>query len=807
MKRAKGSGAPRGRASREPATAGPRRGAEILGALFILAAAFALVSLVSYDPRDPSWSNASPPGHEIRNFAGRTGAGFAEALVVALGFAAFIFPFALGVVGIRTLFPRRRGRFPLRLASFLTLFVLLCPLLHLLFERIPWRGSEIQAGGLLGQVVCGFLVKSLNTWGTLLALLGGLVLLTLFSTRWSLARTLRFFRRAFQSAAKDVRIRVTRYRKARDKERMRRKVVEKYAAAPPPSGRGAEARKARAARPADADDHAEDPGGHAARKAAKELDKERKRQEKERAREEKKKAKAAKPRPAPAPEKMLFPDLGRSGDYQFPPFSLLDPGVPSEKIDKAELYEKKQRIESKLKEFGVEGEVREYHPGPVITTYEFYPAPGIKVSQVANLSEELSLALEAESVRIQRIPGKSSLGLEIPNNKRETIKLRDILQSEKFLKSPGKLLFAMGKDVVGDPYVSDLSVMPHLLIAGATGMGKSVGLNALIASILYRSTPDEVKLILIDPKHLEFTLYDGIPHLLAPVVNDSKRAGGVLMDAVRKMEERLKQLSQVKVRNIEQYNQLIKETLEDKKGRLTDEERKSLKPMPHIVIIIDELADLMLTGAQDVEFCIARLAQLARAVGIHLVMATQRPSVDVLTGTIKNNFPCRIAFRVPQKIDSRIILDQMGADKLLGNGDMLFLPPNYPRIVRLHCAYISIPEVRRLVKHVKEQATPEYDQRLIDMIQGSGDKSWGGDGDKDELFDECVTMVLTTGQASASWLQRKMKLGYARAARIIDQMEQEGILGPADGSKPREILVDAKSYLSDMRKKAADADR
>ncbi|HAR36549.1 MAG TPA: hypothetical protein DCR87_06570, partial [Acidobacteria bacterium] len=326
-------------------------------------------------------------------------------------------------------------------------------------------------------------------------------------------------------------------------------------------------------------------------------------------------------------------------------------------------------------------------------------------------------------------------------------------------------------------------------------------LNALIASILYKATPEEVKLILIDPKRLEFTLYDGIPHLLAPVVNDSKKAGIILMDAVKRMEERLRQLGQMKVRNIEQYNQQVKTLLEQKKGKLSDEEKQKLKPLPYIVIIIDELAELMMTSPQDVEYCIGRLAQLARAVGIHLVMATQRPSIDVITGTIKNNFNSRIAFKVPSKIDSRVIIDTVGAEKLLGLGDMLFMPPNYPRLIRLHCAYVSIPEVQRLVKFVREQGQPEYDDRIMQILKRTGDLTLEGElGEKDELFDRAVELVLATGQASASYLQRKLKLGYARASRIIDQMEMEGLIGPSEGAKPREILVDPKTYFKEKQK-------
>ena len=359
---------------------------------------------------------------------------------------------------------------------------------------------------------------------------------------------------------------------------------------------------------------------------------------------------------------------------------------------------------------------------------------------MTNLADDLALALGAESVRIQRIPGKSSLGMEIPNNKREIIKLRDILESEPFVKSPSKLTLALGKTVHDEVYVTDLGAMPHLLVAGATGTGKSVCLNALIASILYKATPSEVKLLLIDPKRLEFSLYDGIPHLLSPVINDAKKAAVVLMDTVKKMEERYYVMQQFKVRNIDQYNHHIAELLQEKKGKLTEEDKTRLKPMPYIVIIIDELADLIMVSGQDVDFAIGRLAQLARAVGIHLVLATQRPSTDIITGTIKNNFPSRIAFRVPSKIDSRVILDSNGAEKLLGMGDMLFIPPNYPRMVRLHCSYVSIPEVRRLVNYVKKQGLPEYDEHIVDVLQRTGEQAWGDSDEKDEMFDEAVKL-------------------------------------------------------------------
>jgi len=764
---------------------------EIISLIFIFLAIFSLISLISYDPADPSWANTPSPGHKTHNFGGSLGAYLAESLLQTFGLLALFLPVGLGYIGIKSLFPGQSQKLVRRLVAGLLYLLILSPLLILIFEKIPWRGKEFLAGGLVGDLLAGFLVDYLNHTGSFFVLLCLLALILLFTTRWTLSGTVSLFSRLFHSTARTVKIRITQYGQARKKEKMKKKIEEKYRKARENEVELSAAEKSKAAiRPGEIQPQAVEerkvtrPEKGAYKKGEKLLP-----------------ADQSEPPARSEEQGLLLPDLRKAGDYHFPPFSLLDPGKPSEKIDRNELFEKKRRIEEKLREFKVSGEVREYHPGPIITTYEFFPDAGIKVSQVAGLSEELSLALEAESVRIQRIPGKSSLGIEIPNNKREIIKLRDIIQSEKFQNSPSKLTFALGKTVHGEVYVTDLAIMPHLLIAGATGTGKSVALNALIASILYKATPDEVKLILIDPKRLEFTLYEGIPHLFAPVVNDPKKAGIILMDAVRKMEERLRLLSQMKVRNIEQYNQQVKTLLAERKGKLTEEEKQKLKPLPYIVIIIDELAELMMTSPQDVEYCLGRLAQLARAVGIHLVMATQRPSIDVITGTIKNNFNSRIAFRVPSKIDSRVIIDTVGAEKLLGLGDMLFMPPNFPRLIRLHCAYVSIPEVQRLVKYVKEQGSPEYDERILQILKRTGDLPAEEEaGEKDELFDKAVELVLATGQASASYLQRKLKLGYARASRIIDQMEQEGLIGPPEGAKPREILVDARSYFRDKQK-------
>ncbi len=760
---------------------------EITGVLLVFLALFAFISVISFDAKDPSFATVPTAGHSIRNFAGSVGSYFSQIVLSFLGLAAFVLPFVLGYAALRAVLRGTSAHLLKRLGTITIGLLIVCPLLAFL-DQFPFRGSDFPAGGLLGQLLLGFFSRFLSEVGSFFFLLAALAVFLLLSTRWSLAKTLHFAKGAFQSTASEVRIKVTDRQKAKEKEKMRDRVREKYET--PAAG-------------------ALDPKAEkAARKAEKEAEREREREQRRLEREAARRPFKAPPPPPkpvapPAPQPLLFPDPGKKGDYRYPPFTLLEPGLPAEKISTAELADKKRRIEEKLKEFGIEGEVREYHPGPVITTYEYFPAPGIKVAQVANLTEDLALALETESVRIQRIPGKSSLGIEIPNDRRELIKLRDIIESAKFQDSPSKLTFALGKDVTGGVTVTDLAVMPHLLIAGSTGTGKSVALNALIASILYKATPEEVKIVLIDPKRLEFTLYEDIPHLLCPVINDPKKAHVVLMDIVKKMEERYKKLQGVKVRNIDQYNTHMKQVLAEHKGPLTDEEKAQIAPLPYIVIIIDELAELMMVGAQEVEFFIGRLAQLARAVGIHLVMATQRPSIDVITGTIKNNFSCRIAFRVPSKVDSRIILDTIGADKLLGMGDMLFLPPNFPRVVRHHCSFISIPEVRRLVKHVKSQGTPTYDTRILHVVKGDADHLLPEDGEKDELYEKAVETVLQSGQASASHLQRRLKLGYARAARIIDQMEGEGLIGPSEGAKPREILVDRKEFFKDKVRQRA----
>jgi S-DNA-T family DNA segregation ATPase FtsK/SpoIIIE len=480
------------------------------------------------------------------------------------------------------------------------------------------------------------------------------------------------------------------------------------------------------------------------------------------------------------------------GNFVLPPSSILDEARSSGTLDKARLFEKAKTLQAKSGEFGVMGNVVEIHPGPVVTTYEFKPDAGVKYSKIVGLADDLALALEAESIRIDRMSGRGTVGIEIPNEVRETIYLREIVESNAF-RSPGsRLTLGLGKTVSGDTYVTDLTAMPHLLIAGSTGTGKSVGLNCMIASILLKATPDEVRLILIDPKRLELGVYEDIPHLLTPVVTDPKIAANVLRWAVNEMEKRIRRLAMEGVRNIEQFNNLVRAEGGDRtQAGNGNGEEEDLKPLHYIVIVIDELADLMMVSSHEVEEAITRLAQMARAVGIHLILATQRPSVDVLTGLIKANFPSRISYRVAARVDSRTILDSIGAEHLLGKGDMLFLPPGSARLLRIHGAYVTEPEIARLTSYLRKTGKPAYDD-TVGKTERSAESAEVDE--KDELFDEAARFVVSNGQASTSMLQRRFRIGFSRAGRLVDMMEREGIVGPADGSKPREILVAADYY-------------
>jgi S-DNA-T family DNA segregation ATPase FtsK/SpoIIIE len=444
-----------------------------------------------------------------------------------------------------------------------------------------------------------------------------------------------------------------------------------------------------------------------------------------------------------------------------------------------------KRLEKKLADFGVEGQVVEILPGPVITMYEYKPAPGIKISKVAGLSDDLALAFRAPSIRIVApIPGKAAIGIEIPNNQRELVYLKEILSSAAYLEATDRLPMALGKDITGTPVVTDLARMPHLLVAGATGSGKSVSINTILNSLLFKVSPEMVRFLLIDPKRIELSIYQDIPHLLHPVVTQPKEATRALRWAVDEMERRYMLLSDRGVRNIETYN---KKVLKEQRVPTTeDSPHEAHGILPYIILVIDELADLMMTSSRDVEESITRLAQMARAAGIHLIIATQRPSVDVLTGIIKANFPARISFQVSSRVDSRTILDAIGAEQLLGQGDMLFMTPGVGRITRIHGAYVSEEEIKRVTDFLKTQKKPEYDPTVMEQVARDEEQE-GGDLERDEKYEEAVNVVIQTGQASISMLQRKLRVGYNRAARMIELMEMEGVVGPSDGVRPREV--------------------
>ncbi|HEX8141067.1 MAG TPA: DNA translocase FtsK 4TM domain-containing protein [Pyrinomonadaceae bacterium] len=480
-------------------------------------------------------------------------------------------------------------------------------------------------------------------------------------------------------------------------------------------------------------------------------------------------------------------------DYRMPGVEFLNAPPPHSEQADEELLQLATRLAEKCKEFNVTGQIKHICPGPVVTTYEFKPDPGVKYSRVTGLVDDLCLALKAESIRIDRMPGKPHVGIEVPNPTRETIHLREVVESRQFRDSTSKLTIALGKTIDGLNYVADLAKMPHLLIAGATGAGKSVGVNSLIVSILYKARPDEVKFILVDPKRLELGLYDGIPHLATPIITDPKRAAISLKWAVGEMERRYKELAGWGVRNIDGFNT---EVTRRNMVKDYDASGEPHKPLPYIVIIIDELADLMMVSGHEVEESITRLAQMARAVGIHLVLATQRPSVDVITGLIKANFPSRISFRVSSKVDSRTIIDANGAEQLLGRGDLLFLPPGTSRLVRVHGAYVDEAEIGRIVSHIKSQGEPQYDETITQSEEEALGMDGAG-GERDELFEDALRICVEMKRASTSVLQRRLRIGYGRAAAILDMMEREGFIGQADGARPRPVLGRAHELVAD----------
>jgi S-DNA-T family DNA segregation ATPase FtsK/SpoIIIE len=760
---------------------------EFIGvALFALALIW-VIALASYSAADPVWFFNTGADLPPANFAGRIGAFVAELSYQLLGYAAYLVPLVALVLGWHYFWCREVDAAYTKIVGSGLLFACVSSFLSLAFGTLDVSGKAFRAGGYVGDWLAALLAEYLNRSGSIIFILTLLFLAIILSTQFSFGRLFAALGVVLRDRWAAAFAAYREWREARRRDRQRQEVLKKHL----DKGRDPKEIKV-VAKPqpaaADQEDVPKKPSRTAAvvGAAAAALKAASSRPTPATIRRPPPPLPAAPPLPLPEPDKTAE---RKRGAYTLPPLALLDAPKGERKIDERELMDGARLLEEKCREFSVEGSVVQIHPGPVVTTYEFKPDAGVKYSKVTGLADDLCLALQAESILIDRIPGKSTVGIQVPNANRELISMRELLDADAYKRSVSKLTLALGKTIHGEPFVSDLATMPHLLIAGSTGTGKSVSVNAMLSSILFRATPDDVRLIMIDPKRLELGMYEEIPHLLTPVVVDPKLAANALRWAVREMEERYKTLAAVGVRNIEQYNRNIKLAQQENKGPAVDDKGHEIRPLPYIVVLIDELADLMMVASSEVEESICRLAQMARAVGIHLSLATQRPSVDVITGLIKANLPARISFRVSSKIDSRTILDGNGAEQLLGRGDMLYLPPASSRFVRLHGPYISEQESARLASFLRKQGKPTYDTTITE-----DDKKPGADLDfeKDDLYDEAARIVVSSGQASVSYLQRRLRIGFSRAARLVDMMEAEGLVSPitgAAGGKSREVLV------------------
>jgi len=720
-------------------------------------------SLVSFHPSDLTLFSASSVERPPENWVGVVGAHIAWILYLLFGIASFTFT----ILGFWISWSLFRGKAilphgPLQALGIALLILTLMVLSSIHFPRVVISGGEVASSGEIGSFLGQWLLARLYTIGTHVLLLGTFFISLLLSTPFTLksfsqvffettSRGTRFFTQTLFQKIKGRKSSGQESRGAKGPTRPRRQKKS------PGNGQR---------NSADTDEavwaDGEEPGEDSPTPVTRE--------------------EIYMPLPAPKP-----------GEYILPPLDLLENHeTKTQNFDPATLEKNAGVLQEKLRDFGVQGEVVDILPGPVITMYEYTPAPGIKISRIVSLSDDLSMALRAVSIRVVApIPGKAAIGIEVPNDIRELVSMRDVVESKTFRDATARLTIVLGKDITGRPTVANLARMPHLLIAGATGTGKSVCINALLTSLLYRNVPEDLRLLLIDPKRIELSAYEGIPHLVHPVVTDAKRATRALRWAVEEMELRYKLLAEKNVRNIESYNRVLDE---EKRAAVHHEtqmgEEASLHHhrLPFIVIIIDELADLMMVASREVEESITRLAQMARACGIHLVLATQRPSVDVLTGIIKANIPTRISFQVSSRIDSRTILDGSGAEALLGSGDMLFVPPGTAKLQRIHGAFVSDLEVQRVTEFWKGQQLRE--DPLSDRVDFE-ERSSNGEMSPDELdekYQEAVQLVLETRQASISMLQRRLRVGYNRAARMIEMMEQQGIVGASDGIKPREVL-------------------
>src|SRR6202522_1478128 len=780
---------------------GSRRLNELTGFLMCVSALLLFLALISYSPLDPSLNSASvlTGAHAARNWIGVVGASISDLVLQFFGIGAFLLPVFPALLGVRW-FRSRPIQSPIaKSLGGLWLVMFVPAFLALLPGHLRWL-HVIPVEGLLGRVVGDFMIHYVNLVGAYILCATVLAVALYLSTAFSFSslRTWAPTRFAFVTALWNryqdwQQERAKRnQQKELDKRRISKPIVKTQLiqSRPMPAAQSAtntEGRRTGIERMM-AEDRGASPqpaiaptGGLVAESfAATQVDGAA--------------SELADPEvPARADSghhaKTTMPRI--AGGYKLPPSSLLQRPDEQQAVDADELKLLAQVLTEKYAEFEIHGQITQINPGPVVTTFEFKPEAGIKYSRITNLCDDLCLALKAESILIERMAGKSTVGIQVPNREREIIWLRENIESQEFMGSKSKLTLALGKDINGRIQVADLAGMPHLLIAGSTGAGKSVAINAFIMSILYKATPDQVRLILVDPKRLELGNYEGVPHLYTPIITEPKLAANALRNAVREMERRLKLLAEKGVLNIDQYNRLF----DNGSTPSLFEEESDDKPIPYIVIIIDELADLMMLDSSNVEESITRLAQMARAVGIHLVLATQRPSVDVITGLIKANFPARVSFRVATKVDSRTILDANGAEALLGKGDMLYLPSGSARVHRLHAPLVTEKEIAAVVEFWKQQGAAEYQQQFLEAPKeereggtAGGSEGSGESGEDDPLYQDGVKLVIEFGKASTSLLQRRLRIGYGRAAHLIDLMEQDGIVGAADGPKPREVL-------------------
>jgi S-DNA-T family DNA segregation ATPase FtsK/SpoIIIE len=818
---------------------------EAVGILLLLVSLAMWLSLLSFSGGDPSWNTASGAAH-THNLLGLFGAKWSDFFLQIFGLAIFLLPIHIGVLGWKWIRSSDIESPWFRIFGSLALWFCVCTGCGLIPH--PWLiGGSVRPSGLVGLVLADYLRSRFDLAGSAIITAASAVIALYFATTFEVSTLTRWFMTVFGVPIEKCRSTVARWRAARavrheramEKARLKAAARSARRSAQPdaPSSSSERSRSAsstqspgKPAAPVEtsvvrefahgkdsgpADDDTLPPFDMPAQPPARGpvfvaeipirtladqpvVPADSFGDEAIRAAQGSQEHVSPEPPPARRSAPLREPvreHAKRKQIYRLPTTELLNDVAPGNGFDGQELKDVAGKIKSKLDEFNVRGSVVQINPGPVVTTFEFKPEAGVKYSRITTLSEDLCLGLQAESVLIERIPGKSTVGIEVPNSRREVISLRGILESAEFETAASKLTIALGKDINGRIKVAPLETMPHLLIAGSTGSGKSVMLNAMIMSFLFKATPDEVRMIMIDPKRVEMGIYEGIPHLLTPVITEPKKATYALRNAVLEMERRLKLLAAQGVRNIDQFNRKVAQLRQAPRGLFDDmeEENDELKPLPFVLIIIDELADLMMLERANVEECITRLAQMARAVGMHLVLATQRPSVDVITGLIKANFPSRISFRVATRVDSRTVLDSMGAEHLLGKGDMLFLPPGSSRLTRVHGAFVSESETNQVVEFWKSQAKPEYDESFLKAPPSDDDEDAAAsddllDGEQDPMYEDAVRVVLEMGKASTSTLQRRLRLGYGRAARILDIMQRDGIIGPPDGSKPREVL-------------------